>query len=71
MRPIPMLEIGCVGVHRLASIILLPGPATTPDDHGQNKENDPGGASTRGTTEVRHVEERTDDTRSHDLSEPV
>lgn len=71
MRPIPVLKAGCLGVDRLASIILLPGPAATPDNHCQDEENGPSGAGTRCPTEVAYIEERSDDTRSHDLSEPV
>jgi hypothetical protein len=51
--------------------MFLPGPATTPDDHSEDEENSPRAASTHRTAEVGHIEERADNTRGHDLREPV
>lgn len=51
--------------------MLLPGIATTPDDHGQDEEDTKGDLGTDAAADTVDIQQGTDDHGSDDLSEPV
>ena len=59
------------GTDTLASVLLLPREAATPDGHRQNEKNTQGNSSAEATADTLDIQQRADEGSGDDLSEPV